>query len=264
MVFGILILWFFFTLLSLVFIIWDLFTNTPAPGVMKWAWILVILYTGPVGLFIYLLSCRQPLPGTHDAYIAAHWKQTIGSEIHCVAGDATAIIVMAGILHYFPLPNGLEAVLEYVAAYVVGLFVFQALFMRSMYSSYLKAVKETIFAETVSMNFVMAGMLPAVLVLKHFFPWGSDPLTFYFWGIMSFATLVGFVFAYPVNSWMVHKKIKHGMMTAGQPQMMQDHEHHESTPPQIHPRVILKWMLGSFVFLIWVFVVCSYFVPIRF
>jgi hypothetical protein len=34
-----------------------------------------------------------------------------------------------------------------------------------------------------------------------------------FWGIMSLATLVGFVIAYPFNLWLVGVRLKHGMGT---------------------------------------------------
>ena len=151
---------------------------------------------------------------SHDEIIKDHWKQALGSEIHCVAGDATAIIIAAGILHYFNVPNGWEAVIEYIAAWFFGLFIFQALFMRSMFGSYWEAVRACVFVETVSMNFIMAGMIPTILILKHHFPTGSNPLTLTFWGIMSAATIIGFCLAYPINSWMVRKGIKHGMMSA--------------------------------------------------
>jgi len=209
-----LVFWFILTALSLAFVIWDQFTNTPSVGIMKLAWFLVILYTGIIGFIFYLASCRKPKDKSHDEFIKDHWKQALGSEIHCVAGDATAIIITAGILHYFDLPNGWESVIEYVAAWCFGLFVFQALFMRSMFSSYGEAVKKSIFAETVSMNFIMGGMIPTILLLKQHFPHGSDPFTLTFWGIMSTATIVGFIFAYPINSWMVKRGIKHGMMSA--------------------------------------------------
>ena len=151
---------------------------------------------------------------SHDAFIKDHWKQALGSEIHCVAGDATGIILAAIMLYFFDLPNGIEAIVEYIFAWVFGLFLFQVLFMRSMFSSYKQAIIQCIFAETVSMNFIMAGMLPTILILKHYFPKGGDPSTLAFWGIMSAATIVGFFFAYPINSWMVRRNIKHGMMTA--------------------------------------------------
>ncbi len=66
---GALLIWFILTGLSLLFLIYDLQTNTPAQWVMKLAWILIVLYTGPIGLFIYLLSCRQHIAGTHDQFI---------------------------------------------------------------------------------------------------------------------------------------------------------------------------------------------------
>jgi uncharacterized protein DUF4396 len=108
-----------------------------------------------------LLACRRPLAGTHDAFTSATWKQSLNSEMHCLAGDATGIVVAASILPVFGLTNGWDAVVEYLAAFVSGLFIFQALMMVGMYDgNYWKAVRKTFFAETVSMNMVMTGMLP--------------------------------------------------------------------------------------------------------
>ena len=258
---GILILWFILTLLSLVFVIYDQITNTPSMTVMKWAWYLVILYTGPIGLFFYLLSCRQPMPNTHDEFINVHWKQALGSEIHCVAGDATAIIIAAAILYFFQLPNGLEAIIEYCAAYLFGLFIFQALFMRSMFKTYKEAVIKTIFVETVSMNMVMAGMLPTILILKHIYPEGGNPATLLFWGIMSIATMIGFIFAYPINSWMVRIGIKHGMMS--KPQKKQKHHHMKMGKPLSSGKQTL-WIVLTFLFLFLVAWIAGQFIPIYF
>lgn len=212
---GMLTIWYLLTAGALIFLIWDLFTNTPAGGVMKLAWVLVVLYTGPIGLFIYLLSCRQPLPGTHDAFIKAHWKQATGSLLHCVAGDATGIIISAAIVYHFRLPNGIDLIVEYLAAFIVGLFVFQALFMLPMYNgNYRLAVHKTFFVETVSMNMVMVGMIPTMMILMHALPRANDPLHVTFWGVMSVATIAGMITAYPINSWMVALGLKHGMMSA--------------------------------------------------
>ncbi len=85
---GILVAWALLTLLSLVFVVYDLKKNTPEAGVMKVGWVLVVLYTGPVGLFFYFMTCREPMPGTHEKFIDSLWKQATGSEVHCLAGDA--------------------------------------------------------------------------------------------------------------------------------------------------------------------------------
>lgn len=258
MIYGALYLWFILTLASFLFVLYDQLTNTPSMRIMTLAWLFVILYTGPIGLFFYFLSCRQPLKDTHEEYIKDHWKQALGSEIHCVAGDATAIICTAAFLFYYNLPNGLEAVIEYVIAYLFGLLIFQALFMRSMYSSYLEAVTNSIFAETVSMNYVMAGMLPTIILFKYHYPTTSDPTSILFWGLMSLATLIGFIFAYPVNSWMVKNKIKHGMMSKDM--KMEHHDHHM----EISTKTKTIHVVGSFAFLFLVAYVVSFFAPISF
>lgn len=256
MIDGFLLLWFLLTLGSVIFVLWDQYTNTPSMRIMTLAWVLVILYTGPLGLFLYFLSCRQPMPNTHDQFINVHWKQAVGSLIHCVAGDATAIIIMAAFLHYVEIPNGIEVIIEYAAAYLFGLFIFQALFMRTMYPSYGKAVKKTIFAETVSMNMVMTGMFPIIVFIKYHYPIASDPFTLYFWGMMSLATIVGFIIAYPINSWMVKKGIKHGMMSRG---MTMQHE-----PVTLSANQMWGWVIGTYLIFFAVMWIVGLFAPIRF
>jgi hypothetical protein len=212
---GMLLLWFILTAGSLIFVVWDLLYRIPTMWVMKLAWILIILYTGPIGLFLYLLACREPIPGTHDQFISLHWKQAVGSMMHCVAGDATGIILAAAVVYHFGLPNGIDIIVEYCSAFVLGLLIFQALFMKSMLGgNYFLAVRKTFFAETVSMNIVMVVMIPVMVILMSRLPGSDDPAQPTFWGVMSLATMVGMVTAYPINSWMVAKGIKHGMMTA--------------------------------------------------
>jgi len=63
-------IWFALTAVSVAFVALDLFTRTPEMKVMKWGWILVTLYTGPVAFAVYLFSCREPAPGTHEKFVA--------------------------------------------------------------------------------------------------------------------------------------------------------------------------------------------------
>ncbi|MDQ6786483.1 MAG: DUF4396 domain-containing protein [Acidobacteriota bacterium] len=207
-------IWFALTAISVAYVAYDLFTSTPEMKVMKWGWILVTLYTGIVGLVIYWFSCREPAPGTHEKFIAPLWKQSVGSTIHCMAGDATGIIVAAAITSLLGLPMGVDAVIEYFAGFAFGLFIFQALFMKDMLGgSYWQAVKSTVLPEWLSMNAVMAGMIPTMIILMTRDMRAMEPWSVRFWGIMSLATLIGAVLAYPVNLWLVAKKLKHGMGT---------------------------------------------------
>jgi uncharacterized protein DUF4396 len=201
---GAMIIWFALTTVSVIFVVVDSVSNGVTSWVQRTAWILVTAYTGPVGLFLYLLACRRPLPGTHDAFTSATWKQSLNSEMHCLAGDATGIVVAASILPVFGLTNGWDATVEYLAAFVSGLLIFQALMMVGMYDGdYWKAARKTFFAETVSMNMVMTGMLPVMLILARHWPGSEEPNNPSFWFRMSLATIVGGIVAYPVNHWLV-------------------------------------------------------------
>ncbi|MEM7434944.1 MAG: DUF4396 domain-containing protein [Myxococcota bacterium] len=211
---GVLLLWFVLTAGSLAFVVYDSATNTPVSWVQKLAWILVVFYTGPIGLFFYLLACRSPGSGMHEAFTSASWKQALNSEMHCLAGDATGIVLAAVVVSFFDLPNGWDVTIEYLSAFVVGLLVFQALMMRSMYGGdYGVAVRKTFFAETVSMNMVMVGMIPVMVILKHYMPDARKPTEPGFWWVMGMAAIVGGITAYPINAWLVRNHLKHGCMT---------------------------------------------------
>ena len=211
----ILIGWFGLTAFSVAYVAWDAYRRNPELTVMKLGWVLVTLYTGPVGLTVYVLSCKEPFPGSHERFIQPLWKQGLGSVIHCAAGDATGIIVAATITGLLGLPMGIDLVIEYAAGFGFGLFVFQALFMKDMMGgSYRAALRRSLLPEWLSMNFMMAGMFPTMVALMM----GRDmramePTQLTFWGAMSAAVLVGVAVAYPVNVWMVEKGLKHGMGT---------------------------------------------------
>ena len=36
---------------------------------MKWGWDLATAYLGPVGLVLYILSCKDPGPGLHEEFV---------------------------------------------------------------------------------------------------------------------------------------------------------------------------------------------------
>ena len=214
-----LLVWFALAALSTVYVGYDQFRNNPEPTVMKWGFILVTLYTGPLGLLLYVLADKEPHPGEHEAYTKPLWKQGVGSTIHCIAGDATGIILAAAITAALGLPMWLDLIIEYVAGFSFGLFIFQSLFMKSMMGgSYWENVKRSFVPEFISMNFMMAAMAPVMSFLMM----GRDmramePSQLLFWGVMSLGVMAGFALAYPSNVWMVSKALKHGLMTERKP-----------------------------------------------
>jgi hypothetical protein len=142
------------------------------------------------------------------------WRQTLGSTMHCVAGDGLGILAGAVISSVIGLVGLAEVVLEYVLGFAFGWTIFQALFMRdSAGGTYRAALANTFLPELLSMNFLMAGMVPTVMALKMIVKSANDPTTPNFWFVMSMGLMVGFIIAYPINWWLVANHLKHGMMT---------------------------------------------------
>ncbi|MEO9130842.1 MAG: DUF4396 domain-containing protein [Sphingomonas sp.] len=210
----VLVVWFALTALSVAYVAWDAFTRNPELKVMKWGWLLVTLYGGPIMAAAYVLACQEPANQRHEDFVRPLWKQAFGSAIHCLAGDATGVILAATVTTALGLPMWLDVSTEYVFGFVFGLFVFQALFMRDMLGgSYWGALRASFVPEWLSMNAVMAGMIPTMVALMSWDPGAMHATSLRFWGVMSLATLVGFVIAYPFNMWLVGVHLKHGMGT---------------------------------------------------
>jgi Domain of unknown function (DUF4396) len=160
------------------------------------------------------------------------------STVHCVAGDATGIILAAAITALLGLPMWIDLIVEYAAGFSFGLFIFQSLFMKKMMGrTYWENVRNQFLPEFISMNTMMAGMAPTMS-----FPMmGPDirammPTELVFWGVMSLGVMVGFATAYPFNLWLVKRKLKHGLMTERRPGSkfgvkplisMEEHGHHQ-------------------------------------
>jgi hypothetical protein len=90
-------------------------------------------------------------------------KQGVGSTIHCVAGDATGIILAAVVTASLGLPMWIDLIVEYIAGFSFGLFIFQSLFMkRTMGGTYWENVRKSFMPEFISMNAMMAGMAPTL------------------------------------------------------------------------------------------------------
>lgn len=217
--------WFALTLISVIYIAWDV-RSTPENTVIKWAWVLTALYMGPIAAALYVLADKEPYPGAHEEFIRPMWKQSLGSTLHCVAGDATGVIIAAVITGLLGLPMWLDMTCEYLAGFVMGLFIFQALFMRDMFGgSYRTALTRSFMPEFLSMNTMMAGMFPVMVRLMMGRDMRAmDPRELLFWGVMAVSITVGFFTAYPMNWWLVSRGLKHGLMTVRPSQAHAGHD----------------------------------------
>jgi Domain of unknown function (DUF4396) len=211
---GVMLLWWMLTIPSFVFVAIDVWRTTPEANVLKWAFMILTAFTGPAGAFFYVLGCREPLRGTHEEYVSVRWRQVLGSTMHCAAGDGIGIIVGAAVGAGLALAFWRDFSLEYLLGFGFGWAFFQAFAMRDMAGgSYVESLKMTFLPELLSMNLLMAGMQLTSRFAMANVEGGDDPARPEFWFIMSMALLVGFVFAYPMNWWLVANHMKHGMLT---------------------------------------------------
>jgi FtsP/CotA-like multicopper oxidase with cupredoxin domain len=225
-------LWLAIAILSAGYVAVDQFRSNPEAPVMKWGFVLVTLYMGPIGLLLYVMADKEPAPGTHEEFVKPLWKQGVGSTVHCVAGDATGIILAAAVTALLGFPMAVDVVVEYIAGFLTGLFIFQALFMRSMMGgTYWENVRRSFMPEFLSMNMMMAGMAPVMILLMMGRDmramWPGEPL---FWFVMSLGVVAGFFVAYPINVWLVAKGMKHGLMTVREGNGEASHMGHGSPP----------------------------------
>jgi hypothetical protein len=211
---GAMLLWWLLTAPSFLFVVIDIWRSTPESPVLKWAFVILTAFTGPLGVFFYVFGCREAIRGTHDAFIAARWRQVLGSTMHCVAGDGIGIVVGAALGSVLALSFWPDFLLEYALGFGFGWAFFQAFAMRDMAGgSYLVSLRMTFLPELLSMNLLMTGMVLTSSFAMMRVGGADDPTRPQFWFIMSMALIAGFVCAYPINWWLVANHMKHGMLT---------------------------------------------------
>jgi hypothetical protein len=131
-----------------------------------------------------------------------------------VAGEGVGILAGAVIGSMLGLSAPTHIALEYVLGFAFGWTIFQALFMRGMAGgSFSRALRQTFIPEFLSMNALIAGMVPVMTLTMASVPGSDSPRGAIFWFFMSMALLVGGIIAYPMNWWLVARHLKHGMMT---------------------------------------------------
>ena len=204
-------IWSIFSIASAIWLLIDLRNQPEIMPIMKVAWTLITLYLGVIGLALYVTSCREPKPGTHDEFVAPMWKQATGSVIHCVAGDALGIVAAAIVTSFLGMPMYGDMIVEYIVGFLVGWLLFQTVpIMHMNHISFQSALRTGFWAELLSLTFMVLGMFPTMYYLMNL--WSVMSLGWFtFWFVISISILVGSMVTYPINWWMVAKGLKHGM-----------------------------------------------------
>ncbi|WP_225335322.1 DUF4396 domain-containing protein [Halomicrobium urmianum] len=195
----------------------------------KMVWPLLTLLIGPVGLALYWASYRgRQVVDTEQGprVLRPYWLRAATATAMGVGFAASTMIATAFLLTYFGIPmvvfDGplfwlgnamtLLIVIVYAVAFLVSWLVFHVPMLRdSQGMDTRSAARRGAQLVAVSMTSVSVGMMGGMWILMMMelpmMP-GDDNLLWF--GVMSFATLVGFVIAWPVNGLLVRKGLKPG------------------------------------------------------
>ena len=216
------ITWYFIGIVGALVVAYDVINiNTEVNKALKAGWIIIVIFFSILGLLLYKVTCRPPNIGNyqndekkkvHHKYVNKKWKKVFGSVIHCVGGDGLGIMTAMVISRIIGLEFWTEFWFEYAVGFAFGWFIFQYIAMRDMGNSPLTSLWKGGRAEVFSMMTVMLGM---GMVMKFVTPnvVGHSPLPYEasFWGFGSLGLIIGTIFTYPMNWWLVSIKWKHGM-----------------------------------------------------
>jgi len=197
-----LIVWAVLVALSVAQLIRDLTRNNAQLGsLMKWVWTFTVLYSGPLGLWVYYYSGRAQI--ARDSL----WRRGFRSVAHCYsgcgAGEIVGVFVTAGLLS---LGNwwvvGVTFVLAYVAGFAltVGPLMQEGVGLR-------RALWDAFYSETASITVMEIVAIATDL-------WLAQRATMdqaLFWSSLVFSLSVGLVAAYPVNVVLIRLGVKSGM-----------------------------------------------------
>ena len=197
-----LIIWLTLNALSTFVLLRDLRRLNPQTvGLMRWVWILTVLYSGPIGLAVYYYSGRRQIPDDNI------WRRSFRSVAHCYsgcgAGEIAGLIVTAGLLGLGTVWVSLGT---FAFAYVMG-FAMTIGPLIADGEPFWKAIKDSFIAETVSITIMEVTAIGVDIWLAGDATIGEPR----FWLSMLISLTLGLFAAYPANVAMIKARIKSGM-----------------------------------------------------
>jgi len=175
--------------------------NAQIRGLMRWVWILTVLYSGPFGLWIYAHAGRAQIP-RDDLF-----RRSLRSVAHCYsgcgAGEVLGVALAVGVL---ALPTWGVAALTFSLAFTFGLaFTVGPLMQDGV--PFPRAIHDGLVAESASIVVMEATAIGVDLSLAR--DAGMDqPL---FWSSLVVSLSLGLFAATPVNAWLIRAGVKEGM-----------------------------------------------------
>lgn len=205
--------WLLLVAISLTLLVRDFrLHNRQIDSLMKVVWFMTVVYSGPIGLWLYHASGRRQI--RRDSI----WRKGVRSVAHCYsgcgAGEITGVFIAAGLLS---LDNTAIAITTFGFAYVFGYaMTFGPLVQAGV--PVRRALIDTFYADTLT----IAAMEITAISLDLWLAANATMAEPLFWGSLILSLSIGLVAAYPVNLLLIYFGVKEGM---GNPRDTTTHSH---------------------------------------
>lgn len=197
-----LIAWGAVSAVSLVVLAYDLLRNNrELGGLMKLVWVLTVLYSGALGLAVYLYSGRKQI--RQDSAPRKGFRSVAHCYAGCGAGEIIGVSISVGL---FALGQVWVALVTFLFAYVFGLALTVGPLMQDG-EPFGRALKDGVVSETASIVVMEAVAVGVDLFI-------AGPATMgeaLFWSSLIVSLSCGLFAAYPVNLLLIEKGVKAGM-----------------------------------------------------
>lgn len=175
--------------------------NPEIHGLMRWVWILTVLYSGPLGLAGYFWSGRKQIPRDDLA------RRAFRSVAHCYSGcglgEIGGLLLAVGLLGLSTIAT---ALVTFAVAYLAGFALTIGPLMQDG-EPFRQALSDTLWSETASIGVMEVTAIAVDLWLAGSAGIGSA----LFWGALAVSLTVGLAAAYPVNVLLIRFGVKEGM-----------------------------------------------------
>ncbi|MBK1671392.1 copper oxidase [Rhodovibrio sodomensis] len=195
-------IWAVLVALSVGVLLRDLRRHNPEiHGLMRWVWILTVLYSGPLGLAGYYWSGRKQIP--RDDLGRRAFRSVAHCYSGCGLGEIGGLLLAVGLLE---LGTTATALVTFAAAYIAGFALTIGPLMQGG-ESFRAALSDTLWSETASIGVMEVTAIAVDLWLAGSAGVGSA----LFWASLAVSLTVGLVAAYPVNVLLIRFGVKQGM-----------------------------------------------------
>jgi len=215
-------------IICMIIIVIDLLAgNKQQMMIMNFVYPITALYAGPLALLAYYGIGRKYTKkamgqANQQKKMASNmhkpfWQSVAVGALHCGSGCTLGDIIAEAVLLFFPITLfGMKLygawVVDYVLAFAIGI-LFQYYSIKPMKNlSPAEGIKAALKADALSLTFWQMGMygwmaIATFILFKHELT-ANTPL---FWFMMQIGMLCGFLTSYPINWWLLKKKIKEVM-----------------------------------------------------